>query len=434
MWGHSLRIATGLTLALGLVYCSATGDDGSPDDGTSGTGGGTGGTSSSGLAGFGTGGEPVDSGVDPDGSASNMCQGTVQSFIWISNTGEGTLSKVCTVNGEEVARYVTSPQGASGDPSRTSVNLHGDMVVTNRDPSSGPSSVTKFAGDINDCVDRNQNGFIDTSAGPDDVRPWGEDECMLWNTPLASGGSIGARATAWDGTEDEETGVGGHVFIGAVLNRAIYKLDGNTGQILEQAVTANGHYGGAIDNKGSFWTVDMMCTVGQCTIEQISVDDLNVHSVHSVLCGYGISVDSQGRIWTAGMNMMAGGGCVSRFDPATNTNDYVITGGMDFNRGVAVGIAASAGYVWAACTNGDLIQVDQETVQIVNRQPIGVQEMVGVAIDYEGFVWTVSQGGNAAHKVHPTTWVVTTVPIGSQPYTYSDMTGMQLWGVIGPPR
>ncbi len=60
--------------------------------------------------------------------------------------------------------------------------------------------------------------------------------------------------------------------------------------------------------------------------------------------------------------------------------------------------------------------------------------MVGVAIDWEGYVWTVSEGGNAAHKVHPQTWAVTTVPIGMGPYTYSDMTGMQLWGVVGPPR
>jgi streptogramin lyase len=60
--------------------------------------------------------------------------------------------------------------------------------------------------------------------------------------------------------------------------------------------------------------------------------------------------------------------------------------------------------------------------------------MVGVAIDYEGYVWTVSQGGNAAHKVHPATWDITTVPIGSGPYTYSDMTGMQLRGVVPPPK
>ena len=218
---------------------------------------------------------------------------------------------MCTTTGEEVARYVTSPQGANGDPSRTSVNTHGDAVVTNRDPSSGPSSVTKFAADIGDCLDSNNNGQKDTSTGPTDVRPWGEDECMVWNTPLG-GGAIGARATAWDGLEDPDTGLGGHVYIGAMLNRTVYKLNGDTGEIMAQAPTALAHYGGAIDGKGNFWTVDMNCTIGLCAIERISVDDLNDHQTHNVHCGYGISIDAKGRVWTSGINMMGGGGCVSQ--------------------------------------------------------------------------------------------------------------------------
>ena len=414
-------------IGVGLLYGSAAGHH----ETTSGTTAPTTITGTGGTGGGGVGGLDLDGG--PGGAPSNMCPGNVQSFIWISNTGEGTLSKVCTLTATEVARYDTSPQLAAGDPSRTSVNLHGDMVVTNRSPTSGPSSVTKFAGDINDCVDRNQDGHIDTSTGPDDVKPWGEDECMLWNTPLG-GTAIGARATAWDGTEDPDTGLGGHVYIGALDTRTVFELDGDTGAILQQAVTQLAHYGGAIDNQRNFWTVDMNCTIGQCQIERINMDDLSDHDKHPVHCGYGISVDGQGRVWTAGQNVFAGGGCVSRFDPATNENLWVNTGGMDFNRGVAVGIAASAGSVWAASTNGDLIQVDMESVTIVHRQLVGVESMVGVAIDYEGNVWTVSQGGNAAHKVDPTTWTVTNVPIGLQPYTYSDMTGMQLWGAVGPPR
>ncbi len=366
-------------------------------------------------------------------AGSNMCPGDVQSFIWISNTGEGPLSKVCTVNGVEVARYSTSPQGATGDPSRTSVNLHGDMVVTNRDPTPGPSSVTKFAADLKDCVDRNSNGQIETSVGPHDVKPWGEDECMLWRTPLPGGStSIGARATAWDGHEDPDTGLGGHVYIGAMMNMTVYKLDGDTGAVLEQAVTANSHYGGAMDGKGNFWTVTMNCTIGMCQIERISLDNLNSHEVYPVHCGYGIAVDGKGRVWTGGMNSFAGGGCVTRFDPATGANDWITTGAMDFNRGIAIGAHLSAGFAWAACTNGELIQVDLEALQVVDRRPVGVEEMVGVAVDYEGYVWTVSKGGNAAHKVHPQSWEVTTVPIGLKPYTYSDMTGMQLRNVMPP--
>ena len=48
---------------------------------------------------------------------------------------------------------------------------------------------------------------------------WGEDECMLWNTDLGLVGSKSprARATAWDGSEDEETGEGGQIIIGTCI-------------------------------------------------------------------------------------------------------------------------------------------------------------------------------------------------------------------------
>jgi streptogramin lyase len=176
----------------------------------------------------------------------------------------------------------------------------------------------------------------------------------------------------------------------------------------------------------------MGCTIGLCQIERTSLDDLSDHETHSVHCGYGISIDAKGRVWTAGMSGTTG--CVSRFDPANNENVWVNTASGDFNRGVAVGAELSAGFIWAASTNGDLIQVDPEAMTVVKRQHVGSSDMVGVAIDYEGYVWTVSQGGNAANKVHPGTWDVTTVQIGSGPYTYSDMTGMQLRGVLPPPK
>ncbi len=415
-------------LALSLVFCEA-GADGQTATSGAGAGTTTAAGGNDGVGGGGVGGSTGPNGLSP---VDNMCPGAVQSFIWIANTEEGTLSKVCTINGEEVARYHSSPVLAAGDPSRTSVNLHGDAVVTNRDPASGPSSVTKFAADFLDCVDRNSNGAIDTSEGGDDVLPWGEDECMLWNSPLD--GAVGARATAWDGTEDPDTGTGGNVFIGAMTNRNIYKLDGETGAILDQGATALGHYGGAIDNAGNLWTLDFMCTVGQCTLERINLNDFSDRSTHPVKCGYGISVDAKGRVWTAGL---AGfdGGCVSRFDPATNENVWATTGGFgDFNRGVAIGFESSAGFVWAANTNGDLIQVDQETMEIVKRQSVGGNNMVGVAIDFEGFVWTVSQEAATAYKIDPVSWQVTPVGIGIGPYTYSDMTGIQLKGVIDPPQ
>ena len=358
-----------------------------------------------------------DSDTDPT-SGPNMCPGEVQSFIWIANTTESTLSKVCTINAQEVARYRTCPTSPC-DPSRTSVNLHGDMVVSNRYPTTGPSSVTKFIANYWECtMDWNGNGQIDTSTGPTEVLPWGEDDCMAWNTELSlSGMAVGVRATAWDGEEDPETGLGGSVWIGATYNKTIYKLNGETGLVEGGMVTALAHYGGVMDGLGNFWTVRMNCTASTCDVERINMTTLETQ-VFPVHCGYGITADAQGRIWTSGSD------CVNRLDPASGINDWLQVDGS--NRGIAVD---GEGSVWSANTAGDLVRVSEADVTLIDRFPVGGSNMIGVAIDYEGYVWTVSEDISSAHKIDPVDYTITDVPIGLGPYTYSDMTGMQLLNV-----
>ena len=52
------------------------------------------------------------------------------SYIWIANTQQGTISKIDTQTMLEEGRYQAKP--SNGDPSRTSVNLQGDVAVANR--------------------------------------------------------------------------------------------------------------------------------------------------------------------------------------------------------------------------------------------------------------------------------------------------------------
>ncbi len=347
-----------------------------------------------------------------------------KSYIWIANSDEGTLSKLCTLTGEELARYYTCPVTSSCDPSRTSVNLHGDMVVTNRDPTSGPSSVTKFAAEKVDCIDHDGDG-IETSTGPDDVRPWGEDECMIWNTPLPDAGSaaMGCRATAWDGTEDEDTGYGGRVWIGCMMNHVVYVLNGDTGIVETQAPVGIGPYGGAMDGRGSFWTVAMTCTVMMCRLSRLNMTSLT-EQIYNVPCGYGISVDREGYVWTAGM------GCVNKLDPMSGANTTYSTGMTSFNRGIAVD---GMGSVWAAVTTGEVLRVNESDVTLINRFPVHTGgshgDIVGVAIDFQGYVWAVAYNDSAtgyAIKIDPATYETESFPIGRGPYTYSDMTGYQL--------
>jgi streptogramin lyase len=126
-----------------------------------------------------------------------------------------------------------------------------------------------------------------------------------------------------------------------------------------------------------------------------------------------------------------GHNCVERYDPSTGTAEHLMMDQAEWLRGIAVGLEKSKGFVWACDTSGTLFKVNADTLTLADSYSnVGVREMVGVAIDYEGYVWTVSEGGNAAHKFDPDTGTKIDVPIGKAPYTYSDMTGMQLNEVI----
>jgi hypothetical protein len=58
---------------------------------------------------------------------------------------------------------------------------------------------------------------------------------------------------------------------------------------------------------------------------------------------------------------------------------------------------------------------------------------VGVAIDSTNHIWTVNQCASTANKIDPETWEVEfTKSVGSNPYTYSDMTGYALKTITAP--
>ncbi|MCA9636021.1 MAG: hypothetical protein KC420_08330 [Myxococcales bacterium] len=161
---------------------SSSGSGASESDGTTTTGDGT----STGVDGTTT-GEPVDDCADELKEI-----GERPPLIWISNTTVGTVSKINTETALIEGRYITNSAQAF-QPSRTTVNDLGDMLVGHRESGGG---VTKIAGNPAHCVDLNGNNTIDTSTGFDDVRPWGQDECVLWHTDTPGEAGGGARAVA----------------------------------------------------------------------------------------------------------------------------------------------------------------------------------------------------------------------------------------------
>lgn len=373
-----------------------------------------------------------------DCSSGGMSGENTFSIIWIANTPEGTVSKIDTKTGTELGRYFTGPTNGDDDPSRTAVNLEGDAAVSNRG-----GGIVKFASENVRCIDRNANGAIDTSAGAADVRPFGEDECMLWHkpTPVDGDNRHGPRPTAWDaGTGDDPCMLGDdRLWVGWYEYEAdighFERLSGIDGSTLDTVPIAGwnagadedyGPYGGAVNAEGDLWTS------GRKPGPLVRIDsetlEVSMWDVPDGTSPYGIAVDAEGEPWMGDWD-----GGVMHFDPEAQTWDVIETPNNARGRGIMVdrnGIAWSAGNDPCA-----LIKVDTVTRTLISDTIAlpGCDTPVGISIDADGYVWVPDRGANLAYKVNPMDHTSVTITGLAAPYTYSDMTGAGLGLVTNPP-
>ena len=348
------------------------------------------------------------------------------SYIWIANSDEGTLSKIDTQSLVEVGRYLVSP-GGSGLPSRTSVNLSGDVAVANR-----TGGITKVYADT--CPDTNGILGIQTSSGPDDVLPWAEDECIAWHTPMTYGSQ---RPIAWtQGTYDPESCTWGGQKVwttGTTMSgdADVILLNGDDGTI-ERMVTvrdlspnnAYGGYGAVVDHEGNLWFNEMYM-FGDALV-RVSIDDLayEVIPTHG-RSGYGIAIDESGHIWTCG------GYAVHRYDPvariwaSAKIENFDLGGCMvDGEHRLWVSGSNTAPFTFKAFDTESLLEVASFAVP---------EHLHGVSIDFDGYVWGVAGipavgAGERAYRLDPDTGAYDTVEGLVGAYTYSDMTGFALAG------
>ena len=352
-----------------------------------------------------------------------------KSFIWIPSQDQTDVAKINTQTLVEMARYKVGPGGDS--PSRTSVSGDGRFVVVNG-RQTGRSVM--IAANVEDCLDKNGNGMIETSQGPNNVLPWPTDECLLWEKvwPYAGGFAAGPRGTTWTpGTWDYDQCkyVNPKIWIG-------YLAPGGAGHFVRVAVDGtveetivvpnwNGQgyspYGGALDPEFRPWMAGLRGEFIRINTDQnpITVDRFtppgNTQS-------YGFTVDPDGNPWFAGC-----GGPVSTYN--TETMAYTSIAGTN---ACHRGIAADEKYVWAA-SNGPcgLVQIDRATntlVQFHNTAPCSTA--IGVSIDAEKFVWLVDQEG-WAWKIDPENVpAMKQVMVPGSHYVYSDMTGGQLNSIL----
>lgn len=367
-------------------------------------------------------------GPDPDTGTTgcpDVGMGDVEfSFIWIANSPQGTVSKIDTQTMQEVGRYQVRPQGG-GEPSRTSVNLYGDMVIGSR-----LGGVTKIWARPEDCQESNGQPGIQTSTGKNDVLPWGQEECIAWYTDYSF---FSERAVAWttgdldmQSCEFEDA----KVWIGATtdaVNLRVLRLNGDTG-VQENSVDIPGTagsldrspYGAAVDADNDVWMVNAYC--GGTLVEVHEDMTYDTIAMPAAICPYGIAVDSKGYVWIGGYQTFTG-----RYDPINGTWDMIAAQGL--------GIQEDAkNRLWlGAYGQNAVIEIDGNTLQVLSTTPVPTTgQSKGIGIDFFGYVWIVSDAGNTAVRMDPDTKQIQTYTGLNDPYSYSDMTGWGLKNVVLP--
>jgi len=406
--------------------------------------------------------------VDADGALTLGRTEAASFAVWVANADEGTVSKLDSRTNTELARYPTvgdaAPAGTrpwseacnwsnqGNCPSRTAVDQNFDAYVANRAFGS-QGSLTKYANQESDCVDRNMNGVIDTSrdlngdgtidiTGAEFVGP--SDECILWTSGVANmDGSLTPnevpRALAL-GLAPPDAYIG-NPWVGHFATNEACELSATDGSTIRCiSIAPMGSYGGVADAMGRIWFADRATGVAANILGYIdtATSEFRLAPPAPVTGGctganmypYGVTVDGEGHVFVAMSSCEPG---LYRYTPATMTWDtFALPGG-----GTPRGVAADETSLWVGISHNTINFADGLAGRMLQfrladmafqRQwdlPTG-RGPVGVGVSFDGSVWAIAQGTNSAARLDPMTGAWIEHAVGLTPYTYSDFIGFGL--------
>jgi streptogramin lyase len=339
-------------------------------------------------------------------------------YIWIANSGESTVSKLDTLTGNELGRYYVCP-----DPSRTSVDQIGDCWVGCR----GNGQVAKITNYVDSCVDLDGNGVVETSYdanGDGSIQPsemytnsQGVDECVAF-VVKPSGASL-IRAVGVDKSN--------HAWVGDWNNQKLYRLSPVDGTTVQTIQMNSSPYGLALDSDGVIWVAGRGGTQGLVRVDPGNGSVSVLNPPGTTVEPYGIIVAPNDDVW---IGNCCGAHVAWRYNPPSGGWTNIPTSNRP--RGIA---ASVDGYIYVANDESHRVaKINLATMQLEAYAELGGGRFpVGVAVDSQGYVWAVNQSSSSASKIDPATMqVILEHPVGSSPYTYSDMTGASFFNDIAP--
>jgi hypothetical protein len=398
-------------------------------------------------------------------------------FVNIAASSRGTAVRANTETGVITGEYFTAPTGRGRDPSRTTVDLLGNVWVGNRAEGSNVPGVgnrgsmtrvgliiggtrTDETGspdpngqylmgpfEYNTCEDRHgttpgtaPDGLIKTSRGLGNILPWtnagsadsfggvstAEDECII--NYVRAGGTL-TRTITIDSNND--------VWVGGLGDRVHEKVNGTTGERVDGSAFAFacGGYGGFIDGNGILWSM----TSGS---SYLRYDTNTLTGECRPLNNYGTGIDpSTGEVWITQLS----GNRIHKLAP-----DGTLLGSFTHGNGNAQGLVVdNNGSVWVAhslfsATTVGHLKTDGTYVGNVTLP--GGSGPTGLAVDAAGKVWVANINSNNAMRIDPAAGpigadgvtpvgavdLVVNLGPGAGPYNYSDMTGSVAAGVTAP--
>ena len=400
--------------------------------------------------------------------------------VWVNNNPEGWIvgldaktgrqlvrldSGLATINGlatgsaasgEKCTFWIGSGYSAVGNkgncPGRITTDANGDVWIVNRGFNIR-GTLSKFTTTKSHCIDRNNNGKIDSSADldgngivdPDYVGPGGEreylgaaEECILATVPVGAVNDL-PRAVAVDKK--------GKIWVATFNGRKVYRYDPNEPLTLEATINLDDYPGAKKSPYSAATGKDyLFLSAKSSTVIRISIDA--PFTVQVATCSgdtYGIVANPDGTEAWAGAHGNNGVQHVT-FPPTGNgtcetwpSNGRTITAvTLDLTP------AADGGpFIWgAAYGNGGYILKYNRKGEIVGEYLDG-SNTHGISVDFQNRIWAVSHQSPFV-RVHQNDGTLatagnlaafgfdmlpsTTAPgkHNYDPYLYSDFTGVQL--------